>query len=57
MAIIKTSKNMIIKTTNKESVVCGKKIEETTESKWVEAINGKLVLSTPKKIFSNGNRK
>ncbi|SHK24559.1 hypothetical protein SAMN05444267_1002114 [Chryseobacterium polytrichastri] len=48
---------MIIKTTNKESVVCGKKIEETTESKWVEAINGKLVLSTPKKIFSNGNRK
>lgn len=47
---------MIIKTTNKESIICGKKLEEITASKWVEATNGKLVLSSPKKIFSNGGK-
>lgn len=57
MAIIKTSKNMIIKTINKESIICGKKLEEIAISKWVEATDGKLVLSSPKKIFSHGNRK
>ncbi|WP_172625742.1 hypothetical protein [Chryseobacterium panacisoli] len=48
---------MILKTTNKETVICGKKLEETTTSKWVEAMDGKLVLSSPKKIHSHGNRK
>lgn len=56
MAIIKTSKNMIIKTTNKESIICGKKLGEIAISKWVEAMDGKLVLNSPKKIYSNGNK-
>ena len=28
MAIIKISKNMIIKTANKETIICGRKLEE-----------------------------
>ncbi|PWW16252.1 hypothetical protein DEU40_13119 [Chryseobacterium sp. AG844] len=57
MAIIKRSKNMIIKTTNKETIICGKRLEEIATSKWVEAMDGKLVLNSPKKIHSHGNRK
>lgn len=56
MAIIKSAKNMIIKTTNKENIICGKKMIEITATKWVEATDGKLILSSPKKIFSNGNK-
>lgn len=37
MAIIKISKNMIVKTINKETIICGNKLEEITEKKWVEA--------------------
>lgn len=47
---------MIIRTTNKEVVICGKKLVETTETKWVEATEGKLTLNSPKKIISNGNK-
>lgn len=57
MAIIKTSKNMIIKTENKETVMVAKKIEDTTETKWVEATNGKLILTSLKKIIANGSGK
>lgn len=56
MAIIKISKYMIIKTANKETIICGNKLEEITEKKWVEATAGKLVLTSLKKIFSNGNK-
>lgn len=56
MAIIKISKNMIIKTANKETIICGRKFEEITEKKWVEATSGKLILISLKKIFSNGNK-
>ena len=56
MAIIKISKNMIIKTANKETIICGRKLEEITEKKWVEATSGKLILSSLKKIFSDGNK-
>ena len=48
---------MIIKTTEKETYICGKKLTEISESKWVEATEGKLILTSPKKILSNGNRK
>lgn len=47
---------MVIKTTNKEIIICGKNLEEITEKKWVEAMDGKLVLSSLKKIFSNGSK-
>jgi len=57
MAIIKNSKNLIIKTENKESVIVGKKIKEITENKWVEATDGKLILNSLKKIISNGRNK
>jgi hypothetical protein len=57
MAIIKTSKNMIIKTENKETVIVGKKIEDITETKWIEATSGKLILTSLKKIISNGSSK
>lgn len=56
MAIIKISKNMIVKTINKETIICGNKLEEITEKKWVEATDGKLILSSLKKIFSNGDK-
>lgn len=48
---------MIIKTTNKEAVICKYRLEETSKSKWLEATEGKLILNSPKKISSNGNRK
>ena len=54
MAINKTAKNIIISTTNKE-ISISKKFSETTEEKIVEATKGNLVLTSMKKIISNGN--
>lgn len=56
MAIIKTSRNMVIKTLNKETIICGGKLTEISHKKWVEATDGKSVLNSPKKIISNGNK-
>lgn len=56
MAIIKTSKNMILKSINKETIVCGGKVLEISQKKWMEATDGKLILSSPKKIVSNGDK-
>jgi hypothetical protein len=54
MAINKTAKNIIISTTNKE-ISISKKFSETTEEKIAEATKGNLVLTSMKKIISNGN--
>ncbi|SMP35935.1 hypothetical protein [Flavobacterium hercynium] len=54
MAINKIAKNIITVSQNKE-VSISKKFVETTEEKYVEATNGNLVLTSMKKIFSNGN--
>ena len=47
---------MILKTTNKETIICGNRLTEISDSKWVEATEGKLVLRSPRKILSNGNK-
>lgn len=56
MAIIKHAKNMIIKTVNKETLICKGKLTEVTAVKWLEATEGKLIMNSVKKIISNGNR-
>ena len=56
MAIIKHAKNMIIKTANKETLICKGKLTEVTTVKWLEATEGKLIMNSIKKIISNGNR-
>lgn len=53
MAIIKTAKNIIIQTTNKE-INLGKKFEEIAEEKYLEATNGNITLNSVKKIIKNG---
>lgn len=47
---------MIIKSRNKETIICLVKLNEIAKKKWVEATNGKLVLNSTKKIYSNGNQ-
>lgn len=54
MAIIKRAKNIIIQTNNKEICV-GKKYEEITEEKYLEATKGNITLNCIKKIMKDGN--
>jgi hypothetical protein len=54
MAIIKRAKNIIIHTTNKE-INLGKKFEEISDEKYLEATNGNIMLNSVKKVMKNGN--
>lgn len=56
MAIRKNAKNISIKVHNKYNLTVGGKLEKLAEKINVEATNENLVLSSNKKITSNGGK-
>ena len=56
MAIRKTAKNIIIEVKSDYNLTVGGKLEKIAEKINVEAKKGNLVLSSNKKIVSDGNK-
>jgi hypothetical protein len=54
MAIIKKAKNITILTKNKETIICGGKLEIVAEKITITATNGNLTLNSNKKIIIEG---